>query len=646
LQPVPPLRLVRTCASRVTRCLTFCALALVFAGTAEAATLTLAWDPVPEPQAIGYKLLYGTSSGNYTTTITLGLQTTYIVTGLADGTTYYFAVQSFDASGNASPLSQELFATTPAITENPPPAPGAFNKTSPSNDATGQPATVSLTWGPSSGATGYEYCYDTSNNNACDGSWVDVGGATTASLPGLAIGTSYYWQVRARNATGATMANSGAWWRISTVAATRIIAVTGNLAFGNAQVGTTGSSALTIINTGNSPLTVSSIGYPPGFAGDWSGSIAPGGAQSVAVTFLPAAAVIYGGTVTVNANHTSGINAIAVSGTGSTCSFSLTATAETVSASGATGSIGVLAAPGCAWTVLENSTWLSVGVAAGTGDGTVSYTAAANSGADARTAVISISGQTFTLTQPAATSGGGGAGGAGGGGGDGSAGRGGGGGGDGAGGESGGGSNPGVGNPGVGNPGGGNPGNGNGRGPRPKDVQASWLGSNLTVSWTPAEGQATANLLSFYSGVTLVASVMIGPETSVSLPIPPGTEGTFSVIVTPLVGGTPGPPSEPLTFHIGPGDGGCSGAPLAPGVVTGSVASGTATVSWLPAAGATSYVVQAGSSPNASDLFNGNVGNVLSVSASGLPAGFRAFVRVLAVSACGNSGASAEVLVQ
>jgi hypothetical protein len=169
------------------------------------------------------------------------------------------------------------------------------------------------------------------------------------------------------------------------------------------------------------------------------------------------------------------------------------------------------------------------------------------------------------------------------------------------------------------------------------------------VSWTPAEGdQPTANLLSFNSGATLAASVMVGPESSVSLPIPPGTQGTFSVIVTPLVGATPGPPSEPLTFHIGPGGSGsaCNGAPPAPVGLTGSVIAGTATVSWSAAAGATSYIVQAGSSPNASDLFNGNVGSALSVSASGLPAGFRAYVRVFAVSSCGASAPSTEVVVQ
>jgi hypothetical protein len=83
-------------------------------------------------------------------------------------------------------------------------------------------------------------------------------------------------------------------------------------------------------------------------------------------------------------------------------------------------------------------------------------------------------------------------------------------------------------------------------------------------------------------------------------------------------------------------------APLAP---TTTVINGSATVSWQPVAGATSYVVQAGSQPGASDLFNGNVGNNTTITATGLPPGFRAFVRVFAVNTCGMSGPAPEVVL-
>jgi len=109
-----------------------------------------------------------------------------------------------------------------------------------------------------------------------------------------------------------TIAASGT----GTAAATLIIGVSGNLAFGNVTMGTTATATLTITNAGNSSLTVSSITYPPGFSGAFSGTIAAGGSQAVTVTFAPTALSSYGGTVTVNSDATSGTNTITASGTG------------------------------------------------------------------------------------------------------------------------------------------------------------------------------------------------------------------------------------------------------------------------------------------------------------------------------------------
>jgi hypothetical protein len=212
--------------------------------------------------------------------------------------------------------------TFTVTTENQPPPPGAFSKASPANNATEQPTNPTLTWNASNGATGYEYCYDTTNNNACDTSWIDVSSATTASLTSLAPAMNYYWQVRARNATSTTAANSGAWWSVSTLWRHRYDQRRSHV---RDQYDRRLRHRLHLL-------------------------LRPDGE------------------------------------------------CEIVSASGGTGSIGVLAAAGCAWTVLDNSTWVTVDVTAGTGDGTVGYTAAANAGTASRTAVLSISGQTFTLT--------------------------------------------------------------------------------------------------------------------------------------------------------------------------------------------------------------------------------------------------------
>lgn len=95
--------------------------------------------------------------------------------------------------------------------------PGAFNKTAPTNGQTNRVRNgLVLSWGASTGVASYEYCIDTTNNNACDGSWVNVGTARSATLNGLLSRRVYYWQVRSVNAAGTTIANNGTWWRFTT----------------------------------------------------------------------------------------------------------------------------------------------------------------------------------------------------------------------------------------------------------------------------------------------------------------------------------------------------------------------------------------------------------------------------------------------
>jgi serine protease len=96
----------------------------------------------------------------------------------------------------------------------PPPGPGAFDKSSPANNATGQATRPTLRWGASSGATSYQVCIDRTLNGACDGTWTSVTG-TAASTTTLVRRATYEWQVRAVNANGTTDANAGAWWRFT-----------------------------------------------------------------------------------------------------------------------------------------------------------------------------------------------------------------------------------------------------------------------------------------------------------------------------------------------------------------------------------------------------------------------------------------------
>jgi hypothetical protein len=88
-------------------------------------------------------------------------------------------------------------------------APGAFAKSSPA-DGSFTDSAPTLSWTASSGATYYVYCYDTSDDDLCAGTWTTTD-ETSADLSGLTDGTTYYWQVYAVNPATSKWADGG-WW--------------------------------------------------------------------------------------------------------------------------------------------------------------------------------------------------------------------------------------------------------------------------------------------------------------------------------------------------------------------------------------------------------------------------------------------------
>ncbi len=84
-----------------------------FATATHAATVDLEWDPNTEPELVGYKIYWGTSSGNYTSSKDVGKTTTYTLTGLDEGKTYYFAATAYDGSSNESGYSNQISYTVP-----------------------------------------------------------------------------------------------------------------------------------------------------------------------------------------------------------------------------------------------------------------------------------------------------------------------------------------------------------------------------------------------------------------------------------------------------------------------------------------------------------------------------------------------------
>ena len=120
----------------LTLCVTF---------TASAADITVAWDANNESDLAGYILFYGTSSSNYANSIDVGNNTQHTLTGLIEGTTYYFAAKAYDTSDNKSDYSEELIYTLPV--------------------ANSAPNTPAIPTGPTSGWIQTSYGFDTSGTD-------------------------------------------------------------------------------------------------------------------------------------------------------------------------------------------------------------------------------------------------------------------------------------------------------------------------------------------------------------------------------------------------------------------------------------------------------------------------------------------------
>ena len=101
---------------------------LIFSANVFAGEAVLSWDSndwTIDPDLAGYKIYYGAVSGNYTSTIDIGLINpdgvpTYTVNNLAEGNTYYFVVTAYDTSGNESGFSNEVSKAI-TITDTTPP---------------------------------------------------------------------------------------------------------------------------------------------------------------------------------------------------------------------------------------------------------------------------------------------------------------------------------------------------------------------------------------------------------------------------------------------------------------------------------------------------------------------------------------------
>jgi len=177
-------------------------------------------DPSADSDVVGYNVYYGTASGSYTTKVNAGNATTYIVSNLQAGSTYYFAATAYDSYGYESSYSNQLSATVPSACTY------SISPTSQSFAASGGTGSVGVTtqsgcawtaasaasWmsitsggsGTGSGTVGYSVAANTTTSSLIAASTI-AGLAFTVTVAGV---TTY--TITASAGTGGTISPSGA----------------------------------------------------------------------------------------------------------------------------------------------------------------------------------------------------------------------------------------------------------------------------------------------------------------------------------------------------------------------------------------------------------------------------------------------------
>jgi hypothetical protein len=166
---------------------------------------TLAWDD--STYADSYEYCYATAIATCNTWISTDTATSATINDLVHNTTYYWQVRAINTSGTQFADDDAYHSFSVVL------PPTSFAKSTPTNTQSVTASSTTLTWASSTYASSYEYCIATSIA-ACT-TWKSTGSTRSATITGLAHGSTYYWQVRARNSGSTTSADSDSYYRFT-----------------------------------------------------------------------------------------------------------------------------------------------------------------------------------------------------------------------------------------------------------------------------------------------------------------------------------------------------------------------------------------------------------------------------------------------
>lgn len=182
-------------------------LALAAQGAAQAVqTAVLSWSPSSNTSVAGYKIYYGSSSHSYANVINVGNTTNATISGLADGSTNYFAATTYDSANAESALSEEITVVTKkavVVVPDPPvvvvPQLGVVQNLVAVTNAN-DPHSLTLSWDADTNSivAGYRIYWGT--NSDLYYKTFHVGQISSLVFTGLVENTTHYFMIRERDA--------------------------------------------------------------------------------------------------------------------------------------------------------------------------------------------------------------------------------------------------------------------------------------------------------------------------------------------------------------------------------------------------------------------------------------------------------------